>query len=109
MTNTLWKLPTTKVRKFVGQENKLLSLVKRPTPIRQIIYHIRFFDKKSYDFVGEVEMDQISNKYLRKIFELEDNDNFLLSYVVTQKQKKYVEKLSGLKINLDKYDYFMEG
>ena len=47
-------------------------------------------------------------KYLRKIFELEDNDRLLLSYVITHKQKKYVEKLSRLNIDLEKYDYFME-
>lgn len=109
MANTLWKLPTTKTQKYVGQGNRLLSLVKPPAPIKQLVHHIRFFDKKSFDFVGEVEMIEISEKYLRKLFKLKKNDPVLLSYAITPRQKKYMEKLSGLKINLDKYDYFMEG
>ncbi len=109
MTNTLWKLPATSSQKFVGQGNKLLSLVIPHIPIKQLVHHIRFFDKKSFDFVGEVEMAEISEKYLRKLFDLKKNDPVLLSYAITHRQKKYMEKLSGLKINLGKYDYFMEG
>ena len=108
MTNTLWKLPITGEKHFVGKGNKLLSLIKRSVPITQIVYHIRWFDKKSYDFIGELKMDQINHKYLRKTFELEDNDKMLLSYVINQKHKKYLEKFSRLNIDLEKYDYFME-
>ncbi len=109
MTNTLWKLPTISTHKYVGQDNRLLSIVKTATPFKHLVHHIRFFDKNSFDFVGEVEMMEVGEKYLRTLFELKKNDPILLSYAITPRQKKYMEKLSGLKINLDKYDYFMEG
>lgn len=106
--NTLWKLPAETSQKYVGPGNKLLSLVEISEPVYCPVRHIRYFDKQTFEFIGEVEMDEINIKYLRKIFKLEDNDKLLLSYEITKKQKMYMEKLSGLNINLEKYDYFME-
>jgi len=110
--NTSWKLPSGTSGKFVGAGNKLLSLVKSEKPLtipsEQIVRHIRFFDKKTFEFIDEVEMTEIGSKYLRALFQLKINDPIVLSYPIGERQKKYMEKLSGIKINLAKFDYFME-
>lgn len=120
MNNTLWKLPTK--QKFVSADNKLLSLVtvneeasphitENQYPSAEPIQarrHLRFFDKQSYEFKGEVELHEVGEKYLRKLFNLTYKDKLLLSYPVSQRQKKFMERLSGISIDLSKNDYFLE-
>lgn len=69
---------------------------------------IKFFNKQTFEFKGEVELVDVQTKYLKKIFELGNKDRMLESYKITSKQSKYMERLSGLKIDLKKYDYFLE-
>jgi len=69
---------------------------------------IKFFNKQTFEFKGEVELVDVQTKYLKKIFELGNKDRMLESYKITSKQSKYIERLSSLKIDLKKYDYFLE-
>jgi len=95
-------------RKFVGSNNQFLTLVDPSIPIERSAPHLKYFDKQYFEFVGEIELLDVQDRYLKKIFGLDDQDPLLQSYSVTVKQKKYMERLSGLEIDLDKYNYFME-
>ncbi len=95
-------------KKFVGLGNRFLTLVEPLVPIRRSEPHLKYFDKQTFEFVSEVELLDVQDRYLKKIFGLDEGDPLLKSYSVGTKQKKYMERLSGLEINLGKYDYFME-
>ena len=107
------KKSNTQPTKYVGSGNRLLTLVSNSsnstaTTILRANPRLKYFDKETFEFVDEISLVDIKDKYLKKIFELEDRDPLLQSYLVTAKQKKYMERLSGLEIDLDQYDYFME-
>ena len=95
-------------RKFVGSDNRILTLVDPSIPIKRAEPHLKYFDKKTFEFAGEVELLDVQDRYLKIIFGLDDGDPLLKSYSVRAKQKKYMERLSGVEIDLDKYDFFME-
>ncbi len=90
--------------KYIGSGVSVLAFLK-PKPIRR---NIRYYDRQSCDFVGESPMKLTDDRYLRKLFRLDASDKILFSYEVTQLQKSYIERLSGLTIDLTKYQYFME-
>jgi len=94
--------------KYVGKGNQLLTLVPAKQKISRIKRHIRCFDKKNSEFVKEFELVRTNQKYLQSLFELAEGDQILYSYPVLEKQKPYIEKLSGAKLDLSEYDYFME-
>ena len=106
--NTAWKLPKQSQGKYVSSGNKLLSLVEKKTPPKLVTRKIRYFDKNTFEFINEVTMDEINKNYLIKLFDLKKDDTILLSYSINDRQKLYLERISGLNIALDKYDYFME-
>ncbi len=94
--------------KYIGSGNKLLSLVKSSTPVKNPMPQIKYFDKRTFDFVGEADLMDVHVRYFKKIFGLTNNDPMLKSYPITNVQKKYMERLSGLELDLDKFDNFME-
>lgn len=106
--NTLWKLPSPLTSKFFSADNKLLSLVKETKVRRHISRKIRYFDKTTFEFIGEFKMETINKKYLIRLFDLENSDTVSLSYFISNKQKVYLERFSGLQMDLSRYDYFIE-
>jgi len=96
------------VNKYISSGNKLLSVPRTPPPAMSTVPKIKYFDKKTFEFKGEVALVGVQIRYLKKIFELDNQDLMLISYPVTTKQKKYMQRISGLKIDLKKYDYFLE-
>ncbi|MCF6192865.1 MAG: hypothetical protein L3J46_00840 [Kangiellaceae bacterium] len=95
-------------KKFVGSDNRFLTLVDLSVPVKRAESHLKYFDKQTFEFVGEVELVEVQDRYLKKIFGLDVGDPLLKSYSVGTRQKKYMERLSDMEIDLDKYDYFME-
>lgn len=94
--------------KYVGKGNQLLTLIPSKSKINRIKRYVRCFDKQTCAFVEEFELVRINQKYLQNLFELAENDQVLYSYPITQKQQVFIEKLAGLKLDLDNFDYFME-
>jgi len=95
-------------RKLVGSNNRILTLVDPAISIKRAEPHLKYFDKQTFEFVGEVGLLDVQDRYLKKIYGLDDGDPLLKSYSVGIEQKKYMERLSGVEIDLDKFDYFME-
>lgn len=95
-------------KKISGSDNKFLTLVDPLVPITRAEAHLKYFDKQTFEFVGEVELVEVQDRYLKKIFGLHEGDPLLKSYSVGTNQKRYMERLSGMEIDLGKYDYFME-
>ena len=115
MNNTQWKRSLNQTPKYVGNGNKLLSIVRNaPAPIPTAIKissvscHIKVFDRKSFEYVDEIELVDISERYIRLLFELGISDPILESYQITKRQKKHMERLAEVSLNIDLYDYFME-
>ncbi|MBV1909426.1 MAG: hypothetical protein KUG78_08890 [Kangiellaceae bacterium] len=122
MNNTQWKrieecdadnyipqslsLPAT--GKYVNQSNQLLSLVPDNKQSNKVERLLRRYCRLSCEFVDEVKMEETNKKYLCRIFGLDNNDKLLLSYPLKECHKKYIEKLAHTRIELEKFDYFME-
>ena len=94
--------------KHAGKASQLLTLVPSKQGINQVKRHIRCFDKVSFEFVKEFELVRTNQKYLQSLFDLSESDQLLYSYPITGKQKPYIEKLSGIRLELNRYDYFLE-
>ncbi len=88
--------------KLVGNTIKKMS---QSAPIER---HIRFFDKDNCEFIGQQPMLPVNEDYLRKVFGVKDNNPMLFSYRITEKQQVFIERYTGLKLNLNRFEYFME-
>ncbi|MGX5173221.1 DUF7683 domain-containing protein [Aliikangiella sp. IMCC44653] len=70
--------------------------------------HIRYFDSKTCEYLGQFPLSTVSEGYLRQIFGLEPDNPMLFSYRVTSKQQAFIERVCARKLKLDKYQYFIE-
>jgi hypothetical protein len=70
--------------------------------------HIRYFDSLTCEYLGQFPLDSVSEPYLREIFGLAADNPMLFSYRVTAKQQAYIERVCARKLNLKKYQYFIE-
>ena len=94
--------------KFVGPNNQLLSLVADTCSSHKVIRHLRIYCKTTFEFIEEIPLEETNKKYLCRIFNLASDDELLLSYKVSQCQKKYMQVLAGRKLDFERFDYFME-
>ncbi|TQV81046.1 DUF7683 domain-containing protein [Aliikangiella coralliicola] len=89
-----------------GSLNHPISL--KNTNSVPVTHRIRIYDRASYDFIGQHEVMPIDIQVLQKIFDVSPDNPMLLSYRITQKQVALIERLTGLNLDLEKYQYFMD-
>lgn len=94
--------------KFVGPNNRLLSLAPEICPSHKVIRNLRIYNKSTFEFVEEVTLEETNKKYLCRIFRLASDDELLLSYRVKSRQKKYIQVLANRELDLESFDYFIE-
>ncbi|WP_444997597.1 DUF7683 domain-containing protein [Aliikangiella sp. IMCC44359] len=92
-------------QKYVRSEN---SITFEPTNQTRMARLVRYFDRETCEFVGQKKLIPVNEDYLRKIFELDVGNPMLFSYPVNRSQQEFIERFTGLKMNLQKYQYFLE-
>ena len=96
---------TLAAQKFVRNEDSIVFETSNKTRMAR---SVRYFDRENCEFVGQQELIPVNESYLRKLFGLEEGNPMLFSYPITSKQKQFIERFTGLKMDLKKYEYFLE-
>jgi hypothetical protein len=74
----------------------------------KILHKLTWYDKSTEELVGEVRLRGASPKALRKLFDLPPDDAMADCFAVEPRQMNELQRWADLRINLDKYDYFVE-
>lgn len=72
-------------------------------------WQLTWFEKYGDRLVGEVALQDIALADLQALFKLESDDLMLECYPVRPIHKRYLQQLVSHELDLDLYDYFVEG
>ena len=73
-----------------------------------IIRRLRGYEKDGDKLIVEIELPPLEISYLQDLFGIPDDNPMFDAYDVYEKQKLELEKHITEKIDLNKYDYFLE-
>lgn len=76
--------------------------------MKRLIRTLAYFSKKDESFVDEYELNGISLLKLKKIFDEAGDSEMLYCYQVTRDKIAFFEEFLNVKLDLSKYDYFLE-
>lgn len=77
---------------------------------KEIEYVLTWFEKEGDEFiVGKCLLENISLEELVKLFKQPPEEKMVYCYNVLPNNVNYLQKFVKHQIDLDKYDYFMEG
>jgi hypothetical protein len=86
----------------------ILLVVLRRSKRRRAIMLLRWYEKDPKDaLVGDMVLE-VKLRDLRKWFDLADSDDMIECYPVNSTQARLLSGAAKVKIDLDKYDYFVE-
>ena len=74
----------------------------------RLIRALRWFDSTTNELVDEAVLPAVTAKDLHKRSDTLDDVDAVLCYAVTPKQAAFVAERSGVQLDLERYDYFVE-
>ncbi len=94
-------------------KSRKVKIMEKPNLIKQeeYSYYLHYFDKITEDYTGEFKLEnsKINLNSLKKIWNISTLEDLFNSYQIeTTEQSEYFEKILDSKLELDKYDYFLE-
>jgi len=69
---------------------------------------IRYFEKDGDKCVGEEKLPEIDLGVLQELFDLTSKNPMYDCFLVTEKQRTFLNQFIKVEINLNEYDYFIE-
>lgn len=70
--------------------------------------HISWYEKKGDDFIDDEDMVNINLNALQKLFNVGNENPMYDCWEIKEKHVKALQKHINHKINIEKYDYFVE-
>lgn len=73
----------------------------------KVRYVLEWFSPKSEVIVGETQLRTMTKKKIRRLFSLPEDDFAMSTYTVTVEQRQKLIESFGVRINLNKYAYYV--
>jgi len=74
----------------------------------KVIRTLTWFDRRTEEMVGEVRLNGATLRALQKLFDIPESDPMYECYPVRAEHLDALQRWADLRINLDKYNYFVE-
>ncbi len=95
--------------RFLLLSIRLANLTKEGLMSKSKLKYVLFwFSAKGDELVGEESLPNVTAEQVAEWFFLPDGDSLMDAYIVRASQRLYLSKLAKHKINLNKFDYFVE-
>ena len=72
-----------------------------------LIRNIEWFDKKTEELIGEVDLNGIDLALLQKNWNLNENSPMIDCYAINEIQADFLSCFTDIEFDFDKYDYFI--
>ncbi len=69
---------------------------------------IRYFDKTTEDFVGEITLPELPLDKLQILFGVDAKNPMYDSFLITEKEVDFIKNYHDIKFELDRFDYFLD-
>lgn len=75
---------------------------------QQILWFLKMYDKSGDFPISTHELEGIQVRDLQQLFDEPPDDPMYETYRITDSQVEWLQNFTGIKINLQLYDYFVE-
>ena len=71
-------------------------------------FELTWYEKKGDKFIGETVLKEVDLDQLRNLLNIPPNEPIVYVYPVNEIHANFLQEVTDVKIDLDKYDYFIE-
>jgi hypothetical protein len=89
-------------------KNPITPTIAKPMSKSKVQYTLSWFAADADELVGEESLPDMTAEQVAEWFYLPESDSLMDSYIVRASQRQHLSKVSKHKIDLNRFDYFLE-